>query len=71
MVVRPGQRIVAPLTGNAVMADNDLPPNDQTPADPSAKNYAEHQVRVRAGTVNRLGKGKTICVILKTDRPSQ
>src|SRR5438105_3575895 len=59
----PWQRIVAPLAGDSVRADEHISVHDDAAADASAENRTEYHVRVLAGAVARLRERETIGIV--------
>ena len=68
---RPGQRVVPPLAGDGVGADEKAPVANDPAADAGSKNDAEDGPLARRRTVGRLGEGKAIRVVGKAHRPAE
>src|SRR5690349_7154821 len=63
VVARPGQRVVAPLAGDAVTAVEHRAVDHDAAADARAQDDAEHHAGACSGAVLRLGDGEAVGVV--------
>ena len=71
MVLRPGQRHMAPFTGDRIGPRMDLTAHRQPAAAASAHNDAEHRMRPGGGPVTRLRYGQAVGVVRHPHRPAK
>ncbi len=63
VVVRPRQRVVAPLPRDRIRSRQDLVAYDDPRSCPGADNHAKHDLCTSGGAVRRFGHGKAVRIV--------
>src|SRR6185295_12841263 len=67
----PWERVVPPLSGNAVRTAHDSPVDDNPSPDSCPRDDAEHDLRAGTRTVSSLGHREAICVVCDANWPAK